>query len=605
MSGVLRLSNNVTGRSTIIASASNDQTYTLPTLGGTLVTGGASSEIIFPPGTEALPGLHVQGDTDTGLYAPAANTLGISTGGNERLRIDSSGNVGVGTTSPTDHGGYGGTLEISGSPGGALYLKSSSDVGQLGMNSSGLQLRTRTAKDILFTTNNNERMRIDSSGNVGIGTTSPSNNLDIAVGANSEGINIGGSGDFFSLIEYDANRSGADQAIGDIAFKWNGTRVARIIGGTGTDTTNKDDGALQFHTASAGSATEKVRIDGSGNVGIGTSVPVSIAGYTGVTINNATNGGFVDLQDNGTTTFRLLTNGSVNNIETRTATPIVFLINTAERMRIDSSGRLLVGTTSAFGATASELLQVANSNGGKISLLRNDASIASGNEIGVITWYSADGNTQPTASISCFADGDHAANDKPGRLVFSTTADGASSPTERMRITEKGFIRHVSTENGLDIGTTQPAGTTYILMQGVRSRTGIAVGGAAVIRIYSNGNVENTNNSYGALSDIKLKENIVDANSQWEDIKQVQVRNYNLIEGETHTQIGVVAQEIETVSPGLVYESPDRDEEGNDLGTVTKSVNYSVLYMKAVKALQEAMDRIETLEAEVALLRSN
>ena len=55
MSGVLRLSNNVTGRSTINASASNDQTYTLPALGGTLVTGGASSELIFPPGTEALP----------------------------------------------------------------------------------------------------------------------------------------------------------------------------------------------------------------------------------------------------------------------------------------------------------------------------------------------------------------------------------------------------------------------------------------------------------------------------------------------------------------------------------------------------------------------
>jgi hypothetical protein len=54
------------------------------------------------------------------------------------------------------------------------------------------------------------------------------------------------------------------------------------------------------------------------------------------------------------------------------------------------------------------------------------------------------------------------------------------------------------------------------------------------------------------------------------------------------------------VSPGLVSESPDRDADGNDLGTVTKSVNYSVLYMKAVKALQEAMERIETLETQNA-----
>ena len=116
----------------------------------------------------------------------------------------------------------------------------------------------------------------------------------------------------------------------------------------------------------------------------------------------------------------------------------------------------------------------------------------------------------------------------------------------------------------------------------------------------SNGNVANTNNSYGAISDIKLKENIVDANSQWNDLKALQVRNYNFKEGQTHTQIGLVAQEAELVSPGLVNESPDHDAEGNDLGTVTKSVNYSVLYMKAVKALQEAMERIETFEQRLS-----
>ena len=125
--------------------------------------------------------------------------------------------------------------------------------------------------------------------------------------------------------------------------------------------------------------------------------------------------------------------------------------------------------------------------------------------------------------------------------------------------------------------------------------------------IYSNGNLVNTNNSYGAISDLKLKENIVDATSQWSDIKALQVRKYNFKEEtgqETHTQIGLVAQEAELVCPGLVSESPDRDEDGNDLGTVTKSVNYSVLYMKAVKALQEAMERIETLEASNAALEA-
>jgi hypothetical protein len=120
--------------------------------------------------------------------------------------------------------------------------------------------------------------------------------------------------------------------------------------------------------------------------------------------------------------------------------------------------------------------------------------------------------------------------------------------------------------------------------------------GTESFRVYTNGNVQNTNNSYAGISDAKLKENIVDAGSQWDDLKAFQVRKFNFKEGQTHTQIGLIAQEVELVSPKLVIESPDRDAEGNDLGTVTKSVNYSVLYMKAVKALQEAMERIEVLE---------
>ena len=94
-----------------------------------------------------------------------------------------------------------------------------------------------------------------------------------------------------------------------------------------------------------------------------------------------------------------------------------------------------------------------------------------------------------------------------------------------------------------------------------------------------------------------MKENIVDANSQWNDIKNIKVRNYNFKAStgqQTHTQIGVIAQELESVSPKLVRESEDG----------VKTVSYSILYMKAVKALQEAQARIETLEAKVAALEA-
>jgi hypothetical protein len=145
------------------------------------------------------------------------------------------------------------------------------------------------------------------------------------------------------------------------------------------------------------------------------------------------------------------------------------------------------------------------------------------------------------------------------------------------------------------------AGTVSALYQGRYGATdNTGTTGTQSYVVWTNGNVQNTNNSYTAISDIKLKENIVDAGSQWADLKALRVRNYNLKEGQTHRQIGLIAQEVEPISPGLVYESPDRDAEGNDLGTVTKSVNYSVLYMKAVKALQEAMERIEVLEQRLA-----
>jgi hypothetical protein len=189
--------------------------------------------------------------------------------------------------------------------------------------------------------------------------------------------------------------------------------------------------------------------------------------------------------------------------------------------------------------------------------------------------------------------------------MFSTTGDGASSPTERMRITNSGATYSlINNSEGRAFGTLTGASASNYFIQGVHSKSSIQAGGTRSFGVFTNGNVVNTNNSYGAISDIKLKENIVDANSQWDDLKDLRVVNYNFKEGQTHTQIGVVAQEVELVSPGLVTESPDRDDEGNDLGTVTKSVNYSVLYMKAVKALQEAMNRIETLEAKVATLEA-
>ena len=137
----------------------------------------------------------------------------------------------------------------------------------------------------------------------------------------------------------------------------------------------------------------------------------------------------------------------------------------------------------------------------------------------------------------------------------------------------------------------------------------------ARLKIFANGDVENSNNNYSAFSDEKLKEQIADASSQWDDIKNLKVRKYKMkdevaAKGDSDDlwRLGVVAQELETVSPSLVVTHLDEDLEHQPIldkdgkQTSTKSVKYSILYMKAVKALQEAMTKIEDLETRVKTL---
>ena len=288
------------------------------------------------------------------------------------------------------------------------------------------------------------------------------------------------------------------------------------------------------------------------------------------------------------------------------ADTIAFNEGGAEVGRFDSSGRFLVGTSTNSGGSVVQIQgpsSTAAASIGSLTLRSGYTPITNftTDPIGKIDFQVADGGV--CAQIQGYTNGANVGtNDYPGALLFSVTQDGSASPTERLRINNAGIINIFSSDQGLNSRISAGSGTNEDIFLGRHSATNTS-SGTISIQVKANGNVQNTNNSYGALSDIKLKENIVDANSQWNDLKALRVRNYNLKEEtnqQTHTQIGLVAQEAELVSPGLVYESPDRDEEGNDLGTVTKSVNYSVLYMKAVKALQEAMERIEQLETSNA-----
>lgn len=143
--------------------------------------------------------------------------------------------------------------------------------------------------------------------------------------------------------------------------------------------------------------------------------------------------------------------------------------------------------------------------------------------------------------------------------------------------------------------------------------------------VKNDGDCENTNNSYGGWSDIKLKQDIIDASSQLEDIRNLRFRKYRwksdvAEDPDAPSYLGLIAQEVEEVSPGLVSESKDweeyehtfTNEDGEevtetrhrDAGTTTKTLKYSILNLKVAKALQEALVIIDDLERRIEALEN-
>ena len=591
-----------------------------------VVQSASQSDILIRSGNTNYAQL-LFGDTDAEYrgaisYDHQTDKLNLVSAGSTAVTIDSSGRLGIGTSSPSflldafkPSAGTVARFQANGTDSN-ISIKNSTREGVIGSDNTQSYLLNTDAFPWSFWTNNTERLRITADGKLGIGTSSPAVPLHVSGDGNSlrlQRSTYSGTGETVSLdFRHFASNLSADYAGATITSVTTDSFTAG--GGAGLF-----DAALTFSTLNDAVSAERMRISSSGNVGIGTtspSVPLHLSsGIAGNEVARFTNAGGFGLRiipqvDGSTTAIRVAGGESLR-----------FDTNSTEAVRIDTSGRLLVGTSTSLRGSKLEVLSTGNDHqsliGGnqiaQFELCRSSNSaggagvVASGDVIARIECLGNDGSAYRSAArIEAAVDGTPGTNDMPGRLVFSTTADGASSPTERMRITNSGFQRIYSSAAVAHVSqSSSGAGTTNSLYYGSYGATDNQ--GTSAVNSYvvwSNGNVQNTNNSYTGISDIKLKENIVDASSQWDDIKALQVRNYNLKEGQTHRQIGLIAQEVEPISPGLVYESPDRDAEGNDLGTVTKSVNYSVLYMKAVKALQEAMERIETLEAKVAALES-
>jgi hypothetical protein len=351
-------------------------------------------------------------------------------------------------------------------------------------------------------------------------------------------------------------------------------------------------------------AAEKLRITSDGKVGVGINSPARLfhlhesnSNEALITFTTPTTGA------TASDGFRVGMNGSEEALVWNNESGIIkFGTANTERLRITSSGKIQV--TGTRGGT----LQPSDDDTLELYTKATSGNVSTG---GGITFYNHHGGGHVMGGVIHVVKANGVYENSSSDMLFGTRISG-SSVAYRARLTSMGEWQTYSTSINIDISNTQSAGNNEAFIYARNGSTSMTAGTLA-FRVYTNGNVSNTNNSYGSISDQNLKENIIDATSQWDDIKALQVRKYNFRENtghQTHTQLGLIAQEVETVSPGLVETTAVRegetvlDADGNQLESI-KSINYSVLYMKAVKTLQEAQTRIETLEAQVAALQGS
>ena len=308
-----------TGTGSNVLSASPTLTGTAGfaniTASGTLgVTGVAT----FSAGTAALPAITTTGDTNTGIFFPAADTIAFSEGGAEAMRITSAGNVGIGSL-----GTYEAKLKVSTANGASDFSSSGINIcgaaeitsGQvlpisftpIGNDSTraraaigcvvganwgfgNLGFYTRAAADASVLTTADERMRIDSSGNVGIGTSSPSAKLSVAGTATITGLTTLGSATA-TPIQIDRLSDSTSYGLITLNGALTNATAAGILGkGTGGDAGNLYYTSPTNHVFQI-AAVEKMRIDSSGNLNIGDSG--NFGGKISLAFNPATQNGLI------------------------------------------------------------------------------------------------------------------------------------------------------------------------------------------------------------------------------------------------------------------------------------------------------------------------
>jgi len=543
-----------------------------------------------------------------GLFVTAANTVAISTNSVERLKISTS---------------------------------------EVVFNDAGNDIDFRVEGD----TNANLLFVDASTDRVGIGTSTV-----------DELLHLKGASAANTILKVESTATAAERS--SVNF-FNGSVSRGRVGGSNDfdgltldSSTTESAAAIRFRTGGT-SLTTKMTLTSGGSLGIGTTNPQ----LSFVCSNGGANGFEIDpSQSTGT-----ITGINSFNRSSSAFTPLRFNASeyrwdtaSTERARIDSSGRLLVGTSSArsnlFKAGVSALLQVegvSGSDGRRIvnaynsndtgsseftfiksrgTSLGSNTVVQSGDGLGAIYFNGTDGTSDISgASITAVVDGTPGANDMPGRLVFSTTADGASFPTERMRIDSNGKVQIGTTSliSSEQLAVTKGSGTALTLNVHNSAATSTNKNANPIVRIAtqasgadcclqvtdsvahnyffggnnggayvvanSNGvRLSNGGTSWASDSDERVKdiiEPIDDGLSKVSTLRAV-IGKYKT-DDEDRRRTFLIAQDVQAVLPEAVY-----DEQG------TLMLAYTDTIPLLVAALKESKERIEQLEAKVAALEA-
>jgi hypothetical protein len=505
-------------------------------------------------------------------YNHATDSLLFLTASSPKLTIASTGAATFSGSVTTN------VLAVSNASGGNVASFTNASDADLSINlTSGVSLITPSTGILAFGTSSTERMRIDASGNVGIGTSSPSGKLDVSVASNQR-IRFD---DFGSKSRISSRNDAA--AILPLLIDASDLILNSGSGGNvgiGVTPTEK----LDISQSVNNSVIAKVTNTNSGDLASGRVEVHNNDSSFGQLTTYSSGFDFNVLGSNAANWTFLGTSGANSNglkIGTLTADPVVFGTSDLERMRIDASGNLGLGvvpsawnsgykamqllTGALYGTNSRDTNLGANvfvNAGGGYAYIQSSFATNYTQFNGVHSWYTAPSGTAGDAISFTQA----MTLDASGNLLVGTTSN--LSVTPKLAIESTTFV--------VGISSTNPTGE--------------------LIRFYGNsrtvaGSISHSGSSvaYNTSSDQRLKENITDADDAGSKIDAIQVRKFDWKADGSHQDYGMVAQELMTVAPEAVSAPEDPEE--------MMGVDYSKLVPMMLKEIQSLRARIAALES--------